>query len=281
MSGKYTRGFTLIELLVVIAIIAILAAILFPVFAQARESARATSCLSNMKEVVLAEMMYAQDYDEAYAQSRQIDYINGADDCRTGSKLGWKQLDEVYIKSWAMYRCPSNPNNNQGSDDASPFTTAATPDQYPLLNCKISYARNGWLWGAGPTNPPKRMAELDRPASQMEILESTWSCADLGDWVATNGNNGTTAACQWGTAFYQHHGAAPGGDGNNFGHKANGGQGNWAYADGHVKSKKMAQMFVPYADNNWGLPPTIADEPSMGNHPSAERDLSGLCDLYQ
>jgi prepilin-type N-terminal cleavage/methylation domain-containing protein len=59
-------GFTLIELLVVIAIIAILAAILFPVFAQAREKARSSSCLSNQKQTALAFSMYAQDYDETY-----------------------------------------------------------------------------------------------------------------------------------------------------------------------------------------------------------------------
>jgi len=64
------KGFTLIELLVVIAIIAILAAILFPVFARAREKARSSSCLSNTKQIVLAILMYAQDYDERMVPSR-------------------------------------------------------------------------------------------------------------------------------------------------------------------------------------------------------------------
>src|SRR5207249_1896997 len=66
MSRNKRRGFTLIELLVVIAIIAILAAILFPVFAQARNQARRTTCLSNMKQWGTAAMMYVQDYDEVY-----------------------------------------------------------------------------------------------------------------------------------------------------------------------------------------------------------------------
>jgi prepilin-type N-terminal cleavage/methylation domain-containing protein len=73
IRSRRTSGFTLIELLVVIAIIAILAAILFPVFAQAREKARATSCLSNLKQLALGWLMYSQDYDEAYPMSAQLD----------------------------------------------------------------------------------------------------------------------------------------------------------------------------------------------------------------
>jgi len=72
------EGFTLIELLVVIAIIAILAAILFPVFAQAREKARAASCLSNNKQIALAFGMYKQDYDETYAPAVSVDPTTGA-----------------------------------------------------------------------------------------------------------------------------------------------------------------------------------------------------------
>src|SRR5213593_1759138 len=71
------QGFTLIELLVVIAIIAILAAILFPVFAQAREMARKTTCLSNEKQILLAMMQYVQDFDEMLPLGRQYPYVAG------------------------------------------------------------------------------------------------------------------------------------------------------------------------------------------------------------
>ena len=70
LMRRQKRGFTLIELLVVIAIIAILAAILFPVFSRARESARKTACLSNMKQIGTALMMYCQDWDEAFPLNR-------------------------------------------------------------------------------------------------------------------------------------------------------------------------------------------------------------------
>src|SRR5579864_7178826 len=80
LLARAARGFTLIELLVVIAIIAILAAILFPVFAQAREKARAISCLSNMKQTGLGLMMYIQDYDETFPLAAYWDYGNFSTD---------------------------------------------------------------------------------------------------------------------------------------------------------------------------------------------------------
>src|SRR5258705_13707105 len=84
---KQRRGFTLIELLVVIAIIAILAAILFPVFAQAREAARTSSCLSNTKQISLAVLQYVQDYDE-----RMPCYVYNVNGPKPDSPFGpWKQ----------------------------------------------------------------------------------------------------------------------------------------------------------------------------------------------
>ena len=96
-------GFTLIELLVVIAIIAILAAILFPVFAKAREKARQASCSSNHKQVALAWTMYVQDYDE-----KGIPYSsNGGSG---GIAFAWPLLEQPYIKNTQVFSCPTNSN---------------------------------------------------------------------------------------------------------------------------------------------------------------------------
>ena len=93
------RGFTLIELLVVIAIIAILAAILFPVFARAREKARQTSCLSNIKQAALGILMYAQDYDEKL--------VRHCYQPPSVSNYPWPHAIQPYVKNTQMFRCPS------------------------------------------------------------------------------------------------------------------------------------------------------------------------------
>ena len=131
------KGFTLIELLVVIAIIAILAAILFPVFAQAREKARAISCLSNLKQITLAGLMYAEDYDETlngpanrscwHERTNLTDYFWG-DRWKT-----WPELLYPYVKSIDLFSCPDRRdspafgysiNVNSSNDD---YPGAPTP----------------------------------------------------------------------------------------------------------------------------------------------------------
>jgi len=110
------RGFTLIELLVVIAIIAILAAILFPVFARAREKARQTSCLNNMKELGLGMLMYSQDYDETFpgmgnGTSTTVPVIPGSNFCQHPTSLlyyfSWAGVIYPYVKNVQIYLCPS------------------------------------------------------------------------------------------------------------------------------------------------------------------------------
>ncbi len=105
------RGFTLIELLVVIAIIAILAAILFPVFARAREKARQTSCLNNVKETMLAVLMYAQDYDETFnriANSGMTGYTLPNGSTYTGGYMLWHSMLYPYTKNYQIWSCPSD-----------------------------------------------------------------------------------------------------------------------------------------------------------------------------
>src|SRR4051812_15247968 len=104
-QNRLSQGFTLIELLVVIAIIAILAAILFPVFAKAREKARQTSCVSNEKQIGLAFLQYIQDNDEAFPLS----VVTTVSPPPAGAIVGWADAIQPYQKSLAIFQCPSEP----------------------------------------------------------------------------------------------------------------------------------------------------------------------------
>jgi prepilin-type N-terminal cleavage/methylation domain-containing protein/prepilin-type processing-associated H-X9-DG protein len=153
------RGFTLIELLVVIAIIAILAAILFPVFAKAREKARQSSCLSNMKQLGLAQLQYAQDYDETYVLVAQ--FSGGA------WTLYYPRLLEAYVKNDQIWVCPSR---------TGPYATPAYAlAGYPHYGMSCSFFRacrpvaaSGCRGGV-----PLRLGSIDRPAETPLQTEST------------------------------------------------------------------------------------------------------------
>jgi prepilin-type N-terminal cleavage/methylation domain-containing protein/prepilin-type processing-associated H-X9-DG protein len=137
-SLRNAKAFTLIELLVVIAIIAILAAILFPVFAQAREKARGITCLSNMREIGTSMAMYQQDYDDIHTgplinNPPGGNWVDGVNDPQT-----WDRLIQPYMKNTAIITCPS--------DIYSP----ATPTKVGVIKRSYSMPGNmGWCWFCG------------------------------------------------------------------------------------------------------------------------------------
>ncbi len=115
LSSKKNAAFTLIELLVVIAIIAILAAILFPVFAQARESARATACLSNTRQIALGQLMYSQDYDETIIPALNVDPTLAGSTIDVQVANTWTTIIQPYLKNSQILLCPSFSASNTGN----------------------------------------------------------------------------------------------------------------------------------------------------------------------
>lgn len=149
--GRRQNAFTLIELLVVIAIIAILAAILFPVFAQAREKARATACMSNCKQTGLALTMYTQDYDEFIPTVDKTPYIGLDGTASKQSYINWTALLMPYVKSWQMFNCPDDSRKWASTTTAAnENNTASGNDPYNCFdNLNPTGRCVGYAWDSG------------------------------------------------------------------------------------------------------------------------------------
>ncbi|HEY3298279.1 MAG TPA: DUF1559 domain-containing protein [Armatimonadota bacterium] len=211
------KGFTLIELLVVIAIIAILAAILFPVFAKAREKARQTSCLSNLKQMGLGLEMYKADYDQTFPDcdyGQVTPYVVNATNSLQNTGRGWAWKIYPYIKSQKMFTCPSATNNFDAR-----------------VRCDYTY--NYWL-GADTTmwysyftgySTPRSDSAVDSPADTVSFWETWFTDQTVASYQATmDGYQGTMSCpdsnCSFNLSTRHNEGA------------------NFCCADGHAKFYK-------------------------------------------
>jgi len=262
MRRRSEDGFTLIELLVVIAIIAILAAILFPVFATAREKARQTSCLSNFKQGALGIAMYVQDYDET-----MVPLVNGPDEGWgydwTIDKV-WPQLTAPYTKNYQIHRCPSDPYARDAVSMANMgYPANATGDQrdYGIgINTDLGY---NYMYlspiqdnGAGtPRSVGQSLAAMNKPAKTLMLADSIWDMSGC-DSPTGGGNWFIEAPSYW----YSNTGWWWGGwqidDCNNWLKYG----GTWprhsnavnvAFVDGHCKAQRIGDLIAGVNPRTW------------------------------
>jgi len=233
MSGR--NGFTLIELLVVIAIIAILAAILFPVFARAREKARQTSCLSNLKQIALGTMMYTQDYDGKWCPCEQVDGVVVRAD-----QYGWTAALAAlapqaqlmpYVKNLQIFACPSRADRMPWHKDGHPmWASYAYPDEFD--NRPLGY---------GPSHMTltgfKIDYELEKPAEEPSWADSIYPnfLGPAHCWAYPR--LGHPNACNYATWVPAH----PDMD-----YTAHNGGSNVAFFDGHAKWLNASTIIAKY-----------------------------------
>ncbi|MCW3099720.1 MAG: prepilin-type N-terminal cleavage/methylation domain [Chthonomonadaceae bacterium] len=240
------KGFTLIELLVVIAIIAILAAILFPVFAQAREKARAISCVSNLKQMGLSWSMYTQDYDETV-----IPYTIGGGSTTAG--FAWPYILQPYIKNYQVFKCPdstyaigytynANIARSDGYNLSGPRSLAGI--QLPASS-PIFIDGNGISGPQASNNPPAgtTWAYPYNQATAFFINGTNFAGGRILNDLSA-GNN----AFAWSGWTANNPSAAQGTSGNNPGGIAatrHSGGANYAFTDGHAKFQRAPDLNNP------------------------------------
>ncbi|HEY3330877.1 MAG TPA: DUF1559 domain-containing protein [Capsulimonadaceae bacterium] len=163
------QAFTLIELLVVIAIIAILAAILFPVFAQAREKARATACISNLKQIGLGYTQYEQDYDETVPCGLST----------WGRGIGWAGQIYPYIKAKGTFMCPNDSTQPTNGADVVSYATNAN---------LVAYIGN-----SAPPPVPMKLSSMTAPAKSVQLFEVSGCSMNLqANEVSSPAGNGAS-----------------------------------------------------------------------------------------
>jgi prepilin-type N-terminal cleavage/methylation domain-containing protein/prepilin-type processing-associated H-X9-DG protein len=250
------KGFTLIELLVVIAIIAILAAILFPVFARARENARRASCQSNLKQIGLGMMQYTQDFDEKYSLMYYYANSSSGQEWSSTNTGDYKWMDAIfpYVKSEQLFVCPSSNNQRYQYYKNLPNSAPAWPSgQY-----FGSYGMSEAYWGGGPANASgpgfggggttpgagRSLSEIEAPATTV-LITDTGQIGDPGEIYRMSGF-GNPQPLGGGDKVNIQAGASPPYV-----------ETQWAgailarhldtavtlYADGHVKSQKVDQLY--------------------------------------
>jgi len=255
MDQSKRSGFTLIELLVVIAIIAILAAILFPVFARAREQARKISCISNLKQIALGELMYVQDYDERFTGWNPNPAQN-AWNLPNGS--GW-WMNQVYpyIKNYQVYACPDD-TRPDGANNGWGY--AVIPNTTPTQYYVSSYGISEYL--ANVNNAFQKQASI--PTVSQTVMFTDAEGPLINDWDNCNGPatypNGFTRTWfanwdQW-SPYYPY---------DTYKDYARHSQGSdIAFVDGHVK----------YMQNTaWSIPPVNGDVCGSNYAPRKEKPI--------
>jgi prepilin-type N-terminal cleavage/methylation domain-containing protein len=219
-------GFTLIELLVVIAIIAILAAILMPVFAQAREKARQATCLSNLKQLGLAAMMYVQDYDETYPGGPGVAglWIPGPQGSWSNLPTIWGNVAPTNVAGRLL---PYVKNNQVFIDPNDPTGDRFAAGRWNSQFTRLSYwwhagVSQGWSWptydaSGSLSNPgrPHTLASIAAPAN-LQLIQDNWAAYH-------SGGRCLPGECRWIIAF----------------------------ADGHAKFTKYVDAWLPAGRRPW------------------------------